>query len=234
MLEMRRIRTVVCVCVTLASGMLASHAAAQVHVGVGFGHGHGHGHHHHHGYHGWHGYGGWYDYGWYPPYYGYRPYVDYVYVTPPPVPVTYVQPSNPVAMQSSVTSAAAPAPSPSPGPTIAQPNVRRNALPGTEDRRVVIRNSIHSKTNVYFVVNGTNEYELAPGQTKILNDGVPCSVEFDRGGDFGTLAQEMRTGTYEFVVTDEGWSLQRTGSDTPETASRVVKKNVLPQTFRND
>lgn len=216
---MREIGTVACMVVILCGGALTARLDAQVHVDLGF-----HGGHHGY-YHG--GHYGWHDYGWYPRYV-YRPY-EYVYIAPPLIPqAAYVQPNNPTALQSKIDLSAVPA------STTARPTARRNSLPAGNDQPVVIRNSSSSKANVFFIVNGATECELAPGQTMPLDETATCLVEFDRGGNFGTAAQELNSGSYEFVVTEGGWNLQRSTSDASRTTSRAVKKNLLPKERRSE
>ncbi|MGE0608868.1 MAG: hypothetical protein AB7O62_17365 [Pirellulales bacterium] len=222
---MNRIIIMACAAALLAGGLFAGRAQAQVHIDFGFAHGHGHHHHHHHGWHGHH----WGHYHYYPSYW-YNPPVEYVYVTPPP-PRTVVYGTPTVASQP-----VAPAPTPAVAerttgtPTLAK---RPNSLPDNEARGVTIRNPTASGGRVAFVVDGANELALNPGQVKTLGDKSSVVVEFDRGGDFGTAERELSAGSYRFVVTDEGWDLEREASNTWRTAtSPAIRKNALPATRR--
>lgn len=221
---MCRIGAATCLLAILFASSLPSRAYAQVHVDFGFHGGH-HGHYHHGCYHG--GYYGWHGYGWYPRYV--YPAYGYVYAAPPTAPQTiYVQPSNPASLQSQVDLSAVPK------STTVPLAAKGNTLPAQSERRVVIRNAASSEASVFFLISGTTECELAPGEVKVLNETTDVVVEFDRGGKFGTSTQELSKGTYEFTVTDQGWKLLRSARDEPQPAPRVVKKNSLPTDRRID
>ena len=130
---------------------------------------------------------------------------------------------------------------PSPGlsvadvpPTLSSPNasssgVRLNSLPVQQQRAsVVLRNPAANAGPVAFRVQDQVDAELRPGSARTWSDRASLTVEFDRGGDFGTTRKLLRPGAYEFVVTDEGWDLVATV--TPATGGRAasLQKNALP------
>jgi hypothetical protein len=202
-------------------GSAAGTSHAQWAVDFAFGGGGPHCHHRPH----WHGgyYGGYY--GWYRPY----PY----YVAPAPV---YVQPivTQPVAVPVAYPAAAAATP-PAATASIAatQPSLRTNTLPTTQ-RAVRLKNPSDSGGNVSFVVDGKSEVSLQPGDMQALNSKNSYTVEFDRGGNFGTARRELVEGTYEFVVTENGWDLERLPTEPTPTGGLepVVRRNTLPTTQR--
>ncbi len=206
-------------------GLGAPAAQAGVHVDFLFG-GHGHGHYHHH----------------YHPRYSY--WADYYYYAPPPVRYVPVAAPAPVVYVPTAVSAVAPATAaPSLAPTIqsssqpAQPNLRANALPVQSTTReasattatasVVVSNPTDSGGQVSFILDGKQEMTLAPGEKTTLTDGVGRSVEFDRGGSFGTTRVTLGEGSYEFAVTQSGWDLQRRSS-VAGSANPLVRRNELP------
>jgi hypothetical protein len=73
--------------------------------------------------------------------------------------------------------------------------------------------------------------ELASGTTRTWSDRSSLSVEFDRGGNFGTTKKILRPGQYDFVVTDEGWDIVASAGDAGNLASgraNQVQRNSLP------
>lgn len=211
-------------------------AQAEVHVDFLFGGGH-YGHHHHH-----HGY---YDHSWY-----WYPHVDYVYVAPPPVryyvpaapPVTVVPQYGSTSQYGTQSSVSAAAPTPTPtlptGSTAAtssnsSTNPPSNSLPNYRGPGVTLRNPVDAGGKVAFLIDGRTEMDLAPGESTPLRDKSSFTVEFDRGGDFGTARRVVNEGTYEFVVTPSGWDLQRKGDGAAlKSVEPVVRRNELPTTTR--
>ena len=59
---------------------------------------------------------------------------------------------------------------------------------------------------VHYVVDGREHY-LMPGQSHVLTGGQSWRIQFHRGGDFGYAQYVLRSGSYVFTVTDEGWGL---------------------------
>ena len=156
------------------------------------------GHGHHHGHHHHHCWDDW----WCGPHYGYS------YVYPPPVRerIVYVQPQ----------------------PDLATPrtsSVPKVQLP-TEDTRFTIRNGAGHKTPVNFLVD-RQEASLSDGETRTWAGPARRSVQFDRGGSYGTAQYDLTAGEYEFIVTAGGWDLVRQDSTASRTATQP-RKNTLP------
>lgn len=192
-------------------------ACAQSSFGFSIGSGGGYHHHHHHG--GWRfGYanGPWWGPGWYPP----PPAVIYA---PPPVVqerVIYVQPQSPpppAAVRPYSTSAA-----PSAASVAASPAPLSSAP--VADDRIVIRNAAGAELPVAFIVDG-QDVELADGSTRTFIGKTQRTVQFDRGGKFGSTQQELTGGQYEFRITATGWDLARRADAASRTA---VRANTLP------
>lgn len=220
----------------LAAGLIAAFSASAVQAGVhvDFLFGGGHYYHHHHHPH----YRYWADYYWYAP----PPAVRYVPIAP--APVVYV----PTATAPSVVAPVAAVPTTSlqtPTPTLAPstqtaaaPNLPNNPVPSRTAARetssavrstVSIANPGGSGGQVSFIVDGDREITLAPGETKILDDGESYVVEFDRGESFGTTKLTLNDGSYEFAVTTSGWDLQRRSSVALKPS---VRRNSLPSMQR--
>jgi hypothetical protein len=180
---------------------LPTWAAAQ---SFSFSIGHGYGHHHHHG---WHHHHCWDDPFWCGPHY------DYVYVAPLPVvrrEIRYVQPVERVvetrveAPRVSTTSTAA-----------ASSNLQ-------------IWNACGRRVPVGFLADGQS-VSLSDGQSHTFYGSGARTIEFDRGGDYGTARVELTGGQYEFVVTSRGWDLvQRAGATGNFAQKASAPRNALP------
>lgn len=200
--------------------------AQSVQFSFGGGHGHGHGHHHHHHHR------PAYSFGFFAP----PPPPVYVYPRVVAPPVTYVYP-YPTAVAAPPPAPAVAATPPAPSAAVAdssawktRPQPRTNALPTAQRQMTIIRNPAKSGGAVAFVVDEESEVALDEGQSHSLLQGESYTVEFDRGGDFGTSRKTVSGGVYEFVVTDRGWDLV-SQSEVQRTAARTtVKKNSLPAT----
>jgi hypothetical protein len=83
---------------------------------------------------------------------------------------------------------------------------------------------------VAFIVGEQLDAELASGTTRTWSDRASLTVEFDRGGNFGSTKKVLRPGQYDFVVTDDGWDLVASAGDSGNiTAGRSqVQRNSLP------
>jgi hypothetical protein len=229
-MHMQRLAVVACAAVCAWLSLPADCCQAQVRFdfGVTSG-GHYHGHHHRHcrgpGYYDF----GWHYYGWSPRYW-YPPPVDYVYVTPPaPRTVTVIEQSVAVPTYGATTPVAS---APTPATVPAARSVAKAAAPAGAPRAVTIHNPHDSGGSVFFVVDGRDEWELRPGQARTLSGQATRQITFDRGGDYGLVERELTAGTYEFIVTDEGWELERQGNESWRTATTPVRKNTLPTTRR--
>lgn len=198
--------------------VLAGGAVAQAQ------HGHGHGHSHGHGFGHWHGgYGHvhghvhhvhghvhlWPSTGYYGSY-GYAyPYTYGSYSYP-----RYYYPSvvaNPVVVN----------PTPVVGVTTST-SLKPNALPPYTGPGVTLRLPAEFPNSVYVQVD-KREVELKPGTEVVLKDKASYAVEFDRGGEFGAVRQELAEGVYKFAVGEKGWYM------VPEApANGGLRKNSLP------
>jgi len=192
-----------------------------------FGFASGGGGHHHGGHHGCYGgRGNFYAFDFYrPPVYRYPP----VVYAPPPV--TYVYPAPAVQVvqpvQPVVTQVA-----PSPGLSVAdtapslasQPAsgsaVRLNSLPTQQQRE--------NAGSVAFRVQDQVDAELGPGTSRTWSDRTNLTVEFDRGGEFGSARKILRPGAYEFVITEQGWDLVSSVTPVANGRAASVQKNALP------
>lgn len=203
----------------LALAMLAgagSLADAQT-FGFSIGGGHCHGHHHHcsPGY--------YFGYSSPPPVYVYPR-----YFAPPPV--TYVYPyaaAPPVVAPAPVAAAGAPV---NAWKTRTEP--RANALPAADRQVSIIRNPARSGGAVTFVVDDHREVTLDAGQSHTVASTDGTTVEFDRGGDFGTSRKTLGPGLHEFVVTARGWDLVNQKDRIAAATRPQVKSNALPSTNR--
>lgn len=208
----------------LAGSLLASMPAKTSAQAFAFSVGSGGGCHHHHG--GWgfsYGYGpGWWGPGWWGP-------PPIVYAPPPIVqPVVqpvYIQPQTiapvPTPTSTPYTSNSAPA-APS------TPAENRPSLAGTtpNDDRIVIRNAAAAQLPVSFLVDG-QDVDLADGATRTFVGKAHRSIQYDRGGRFGSTQQDLTGGQYEFRITSTGWDLVRRPDLVP-TARTAVRSNALP------
>ncbi len=202
--------------VALSPGALSPAARAQ---SWSFSIGHGHGHHHH----GWH-----YDHYHDPFWCG--PSIGYYYVAPPPVvrrEIRYVEPIQETTVETRVLPPrVAEVPRLPAARTLA--SSATGAAKSTADAPLQIWNSAGRRAGVAFLVDG-QEVSLADGQSHTFYGGGSRTVEYDRGGSFGTGRSILTDGQYEFVVTDRGWDLVRRGVATGPIATRSsTPKNELP------
>ena len=171
------------------------------------------GHHHHHG-------GGWWAGYSYNPYWGPRWYGPpaVVYAPPPLVQerVIYVQPSTPSYLP------------PPPATPLSSATTAPPVVASANDDRVVIRNSAGARLPVSFVMDG-QDVELGDGATRTFVGASHRTVQYDRGGQFGSTQQELTGGQYEFRITASGWDLVRR-PDIPAASRTAVKSNSLPST----
>jgi len=174
--------------------------------------GHGHDHHHH----------GWYhDHCWHDPFW-YGPHFDYVYVAPPPVvrrEIRYVQPIEETTVETRVLPPRVSGTSRAATPATAK---------STAEAPLQIWNSSGRRSSVAFLADG-QQLALSDGQSHTFYGGGTRTIEFDRGGDFGTGRVLLTEGQYEFVVTNRGWDLVRRGEAAGSIATRpITPKNELP------
>jgi hypothetical protein len=215
--------------VVLVLAVLPSVASAQA---FSFGFATGGGGHHHHGHHHHGCNSAWYGFDFYrPPVYRYPPPLVYA-----PPPVTYIYPAPAVQMvQPAVVpvqpspglSAVDTAPSLSAAPSSSSA-VRLNSLPAQQRANVVLRNPAANAGPVAFRVQDQVDAELNPGMARTWSDRTSLTVEFDRGGEFGSTRKLLKPGAYEFVVTDEGWDLVAAVAPANGGRAASLQKNSLP------
>lgn len=80
------------------------------------------------------------------------------------------------------------------------------AAPGPLTNRIV--NPAEWNVRMTFNVNAT-QYTLAPGESQDLYGHQPRTIEFHRGGEFGTQRYRLSGGQYTFTPTENGWELLR-------------------------
>lgn len=68
-----------------------------------------------------------------------------------------------------------------------------------------------------YTLNG-NSYTMRTGQAQRFANDRMWTIEFDRGGDFGTARYSLSPGTFKFKLTDRGWELVRAASSLPAPA----------------
>ncbi|MCU0879646.1 MAG: hypothetical protein MUF06_17860 [Pirellulaceae bacterium] len=192
----------------IVGGFSATPAQAQ-HIHFSFGHGHGH-------HHGWHHYHGCYDPFWCGP--------RYVYVAPPPVvrrEIRYVEPVERV-IETRVEV---------PKIDVSREATTRTVSTAASAAPVQIWNSGGERVPVAFLADG-REVTLHDGQSFSLYGKLPRTIEFDRGGSFGTVRHEVAAGEYEFVISGTGWDLVPKAKSVDAVASRpAAPKNSLPLTI---
>ena len=210
----------------LVAGSTNSHAQSfGFSVASGGHHHHGHHHHgHHHG--GWsfgYGYGPW----WGPPAY-YAPPPAVIYAPQPQVVrEIYVQPQSPSHLNQSPYSSTTP-PAASPSASLAANSAPSIAGSTANDDRIVIRNSAGAQLPVSFLVDG-QDVELAEGGTRTFVGKTRRTIQYDRGGRFGSTHQDLTGGQYEFRITASGWDLVKKPDFTP-SGRTAIRSNSLPDT----
>ena len=137
-----------------------------------------------------------------------------IYVQPPPSPPPVVVSPYSSTSQKANTAVAADRP-----PSL-------SVTPATDDR-IVIRNAAGASLPVAFVVDG-QDVELAEGGVRTFVGKSHRTVQYDRGGRFGSTQQDLTAGQYEFRITSSGWDLVRRPDITP--GRTAVRSNALPET----
>jgi hypothetical protein len=174
--------------------------------------GHGHGHHHHHGWH--------YDSHCHDPFWC-GPSIGYYYVPTPVVrrEIRYVQPIEETVQETRVLP-----------PRVNSTSQATTSAPAKSAAAAALQvwNSAGGRSSVAFLVDG-QEVALSDGQSHTFYGGGSRTIEFDRGGNFGTGRVVVNQGQYEFVVGDRGWDLVRRGVGGDSIATRpITPKNELP------
>lgn len=108
------------------------------------------------------------------------------------------------------------------------PVVSSKPLPAAEGQEirdgVLLVNPEKSGANIHYTLNG-NRYLMEPGMSQRLPEGFPWSIQFDKGGPFGTVTYSLPSGTYFFTPTDSGWELYKHRFDV------VLDNSQNPQDF---
>lgn len=161
-------------------------------------HGHAHyhrGHYHLHGH--WH----------YPSYHSYGSSWSYpTYYAPPVVTNPVFQPAPAVVPVAGVTTST---------------SLKPNALPPYTGPGVTLRLPADYPGPVYVRID-SRDIELKPGTEVTVKDKPACFVEFDRGGDFGAIRQELSEGSYRMTVGTKGWQVL------PDSGAGGLRPNTLP------
>ena len=180
--------------------LLVPAGASAQHWSFSIGHGHHHDYHHHHC---------WDDF-WCGPHF------DYVYVAPPPPvirrEIRYIEPPVEQVVETRVVAPRATASA---------------ATSSATTSNLQIWNSAGQRVAVAFLADG-QQVALSDGQSHTFYGGGSRTIEFDRGGDFGTGRMVLNWGQYEFVVGDRGWDLVRRLPGSSTGARVAAPRNALP------
>jgi hypothetical protein len=160
------------------------------------------------------------------------PSIGYYYVAPPPVvrrEIRYVQPIEETTVETRVLPPRVAEAARLPARTQAS-----SATASADSAPLQIWNSAGRKSTVAFLVDG-QEVALADGQSHTFYGGGSRTVEYDRGGNFGTGRAILTEGQYEFVVTSRGWDLVRRGVGAGPVATRpATPRNELPAELQGE
>src|SRR5262245_22902026 len=132
-----------------------------------------------------------------------------IYVQPPPAPAPAVLPANPYTSTSSA-----------PSSSLAANNAPSLAGSTSSDDRIVIRNAAGAKLPVSFLVDG-QDVDLNDGATRTFVGRTRRTIQYDRGGHFGSTQQDLTGGQYEFRITASGWDLVRKPDLLPSSRTAV-------------
>src|SRR5262249_16138973 len=94
------------------------------------------------------------------------------------------------------------------------------------DDRIVIRNMSGAQLSVSFLVDG-QDVVLNDGATRTFVGRSLRTIQYDRGGRFGSTQQELTGGQYEFRITASGWDLVPRPHLVP-TSRPAIRANSLP------
>lgn len=112
------------------------------------------------------------------------------------------------------------------------PAVTRNEPP-LASTLITVQNASGKSVAVTFLMD-SQDVALRDGEVRSFSGRTSRVVEFDRGGDFGAARYDLTAGDYEFVVTSNGWDLQRRAASSAATSTAAkpsVRKNALPSTM---
>jgi len=100
---------------------------------------------------------------------------------------------------------------------------------------VTIRNPANSKVKLAYLLDDSQEQEIAAGETQKLTEKGSYIISFDRGGKHDSARYTITEGLYQFTMTDHGWELYRQKEMPTETqADPKVKANPLPETPKEE
>jgi hypothetical protein len=120
---------------------------------------------------------------------------------------------------------------------VVQPQVRYvpvQAQPAAyQGQGIAIRNPAKTETTLSYTIDSQDEHAIAAGETQRLKSKRICTIDFDRGGDFGHARYSIYEGWYQFTPTDRGWELFRQlgpmpADETTASEKTKVKANPLP------
>ncbi len=101
------------------------------------------------------------------------------------------------------------APTPPSARSIVKATEAAPPAPSAMPRNVEVVLTNNEQQPVAYSLNGTR-YDMPPGHGQKLTSRPAWTVEFDRGGEFGTARYTLKeAGTYSFVATERGWELAR-------------------------
>jgi hypothetical protein len=156
-----------------------------------------------------------------------------VYAPPPVVQerVIYVQPQTPTALPpppaGPYSTTLPPAPAAPPAASLAASGNSAVAGNAAVDDRIVIRNTAGMQLPVAFLVDG-QDIELSDGSTRTFIGKTHRTVQYDRGGRYGSTQQELTAGQYEFRITASGWDLVRR-TEALTSGRTAIRSNSLPE-----
>ena len=86
-----------------------------------------------------------------------------------------------------------------------------------------IVNPSATQTTLQFLLDDKT-VTLAPGESKAVSADQARTVEFDKGGDYGSAGYRLTAGTFEFRATANGWDMQRqpVATAAPAVASTLL------------
>jgi hypothetical protein len=95
--------------------------------------------------------------------------------------------------------------------------------PGPEDAvDIVLKNPRKNGGPISYTVNKLR-YTMQPGYAQTLPGGRRWTLEFDRGGSFGTARYALPPGNYVFTVTDRGWDVALSTEPLPPSAPALAQ-----------
>ncbi len=162
-----------------------------------------------------------------PTYYPSYPITPYYPSTP--IYGSTIYPSSPIYSSGTVISSSQPVIS-SAAPANALPNNRTTTGYTPNGAPINVINPENYGTALSFKLNGQT-VRLEPGKQSSMSFDRNYTIEFDRGGDFGTAKYTLRDGDFQFTVGDQGWDLkkiQASANAIPQINNSATPQNPLP------